>query len=590
MKLPRVAWLGSFVVLACYDGPSDSGSGSEGPSEGGTPGSGDDDDTGDHPIPEVPSTCEGFEAQDISAPTATISGADCNETAIRSAVEAGGTIVLDCPGPVVFTAQMTIRTDTVIDGSGTTVLDGGGATRLLFKVPGPSLWLQNLTITGGQAPNANNNPELDPNHWADWPGGAVLAQCHDDSVSVGGAVYGKNFTCTDSATGESTRNPNDGSILDTGTGGCVYSFACMFHCDECTFTGNHATNGGAIGTLGGKIQLTRSTCADNEARIDSSSNDNQGFGGCFYQDGTETAPGEDELNYSTFCGNAFSDNDADVSGGAVQYFYRQHTHTSFEFRQNLCQGNTAGGGSVFAQGGCLYVYVDPTTKIPWAPDVGPDSFVVTANAFLDNGAVDLGGGAAIYNIWETAVRFDNNLFTGNHVDTTNQAMGGGGALGLVGTYFDLEQNTFARNVANNWNGGIILGAGGVALRNNLFFENSAPNTMGGAAVASEHVNYQLDEVDDGMGMGFLVYASGGNLYTPSTTPSGEPRPSPGAALLDVDPLLGELVSDDTFPPYLPLGSGSPAVDAGMLLDTVEVDIRGHDRGDPPDIGAYEQGG
>ena len=41
----------------------------------------------------------------------------------------------------------------------------GGVTRLLFKVPGPSLWLQNLTITNGQAPNANGNATLDPNHW-----------------------------------------------------------------------------------------------------------------------------------------------------------------------------------------------------------------------------------------------------------------------------------------------------------------------------------------------------------------------------------------------------------------------------------------
>ncbi len=596
MYMRRLGLACSFLVLGCkHGGSSGDDESGEASAEHGSAESdsaeSDSVDTGDHPIPDVPSDCEGIDAQDVSSPTATITGADCNENAIRTAVEAGGTIVIDCPDPVPFTAQMTIRTDTVIDGSGTTVLDGGGVTRLLYKVPGPTLYLQNLGITRGQAPNANGNPALDPNHWAEWPGGAVLAHCHDDTINVGGAVYAKNFTCTDSATGESTSNPADGSILDTGTGGCVYSFTCTFHCDECTFTGNRATNGGAIGTLGGKIQLTNSTCANNEARLDSSTNVNQGFGGCFYQDGTETAPGEDDLNYTRFCGNALSDNGADAAGGALQYFYRQHTHTSFEFTKNLCQGNVANGGPDFVQGGCLYVYVDPDTKIPWAPDVGPDTFVVSGNTFLDNTATHLGGGAAIYNIWETAARFDNNLFAGNRVETTMQDMGGGGALGLVGTYFDLEHNTFANNVANNWNGGIILGAGGVALRNNLFFQNSAPNTMGpGPQYLNQHVNYKLDEADDGMGNGFLVFASSGNLYMPSVTPSGEPSASPGAAVLDADPLLGELVSDDTFPPYMPLGTGSPAIDAGTALDSVDVDIRGHARTDPPDIGCYEADG
>ena len=582
MYMRRLGLACSLLFIGCkHDGAGGDGDGEEGGSA----------ESGHHDIPDTPRDCEGFDAQDVSAPTATITGGDCNQTAIRAAVEAGGTIVIDCPEPVAFTSQMTIGSDTIIDGSGTTVLDGGGMTRLIFKPSGVDLYLQNLTITRGQAANANGNPALDPNRWADWPGGAVLAQCHDTGNAVGGAVYAKNFTCTDSATGESTRNPNDGSILDTGTGGCVYSFTCTFHCDECTFTGNHATNGGAVGTLGGKIQITNSTCTDNEARYDSSTNDNQGYGGCFYQDGSEQAPGEDELNYTRFCGTAFSDNGADVAGGAVQYFYRQHTHTSFEFTKNLCQGNGAGGGPEFAQGGCLFVFVDTGTKLPWAPDMGDDTFIVSGNSFIDNGAVNLGGGAAIYNIYYTATRFDNNLFTGNHVDTSMQDMGGGGALGLVGTFFDIEQNTFALNTANNWNGAIILGAGGVALRNNLFYRNSAPNTQGATMLfENQHVNYHLDETDDDMNDGFLVYASGGNLYMPTMTPTGEPSPTPGGAVLDVDPLLGELVSDDTFPPYLPLGTGSPAIDAGMPLDSVEVDIRGHARTGMPDIGAFEVGG
>jgi hypothetical protein len=556
---------------------------------------GEEDDGGgdggsEYPIPRIPEVCEGFAAQDVTSPTATITGADCNEDAIRAAVEAGGTVRVECPdAPVVFTSQMVVARDTVLDGAGVTVLDGGGSTRLLFKRTGVTLHVQNITLQHARAPEALGDPAVTQANWFDWAGGAILAQCHDDTQAVGGALYGKNLVCRDNATGSHTRDPQTGQILDTGSGGCVYSFTCTFHCDECELVDNHATNGGAIGTLGGKIQLTHSSCVGNEARYDASTNDNRGFGGCYYQDGTETAPGEDETNYVHMCGNYFADNHSDDSGGAISLYYRQYTNTSVALLRNVFEGNSGGeSGGLYQGGGGVYVYVDPDTKIPWAPDEGPDQFVVSSNAFIDNSAEYIGGGAAIYNIWQTAVRFDNNLFLGNEVRTTDQSTGGGGGLGLVGTFFDLEQNTFVRNRAANWSGGIALGAGGVGLRNNLFVENTAPTAQGDAAGApTEHVNWSLDEQDDGQDQGFLVFASGGNLFFPATLADGQPRPTPGAALVDVDPGMGELVRDDGFPYYLPLSSSSPAIDAGLALDTVDVDMRGQARTDTPDIGAVE---
>lgn len=546
----------------------------------------------DFPIPDIPEVCEGMDAQDASSPDALLTGADCNEDAIRAAVEAGGIVRVECPdAPVVFTAQMEVTRDTVLDGAGVTVLDGGGTTRLLLKRSGATLHVQNVTLQNARAPEALGDPEVTQANWYDWAGGAILAQCHDDGVAVGGALYGKNLVCQGNATGSHTRDPQTDQILDTGTGGCVYAFACTFHCDECELVDNHATNGGAIGTLGGKIQLTHSTCVGNTARYDASTNDNRGFGGCHYQDGTETAPGEDALNYVHMCGNYFADNHSDDSGGAISLFARQHTNTSLALVRNVFEANSAGeSGGLYQGGGGLYLYVDPTTKIPWAPDEGPDQLVVSSNAFLDNSAEYLGGGAAIYNIWDTAVRFDNNLLLGNEVRTTDQSTGGGGALGLVGAFFDLEQNTFVRNRAGNWAGAIALGAGGVALRNNLFFESLAPTDPGSAASPTEHVNWQLDERDDGRDEGFLVFASGGNLYFPTTLPDGQPRPTPGAVLVDEDPGVGELVRDDGFPYYLPLSPGSPAIDAGMELTTVPEDMRGLPRDAAPDIGAVEVAG
>ncbi len=557
------------------------------------PGSGDEGDGGTRfPIPEIPEVCEGFEEQDVSSPDATIAGADCNEAAIRAAVEAGGTVRVECPdAPVVLTSQLEVTRDTVLDGAGVTVLDGGGTTRLLFKHTGVTLHVQDITLQNGRAPEALGDPSATQANWFDYAGGAILAQCHDDTQSVGGALYGKNLVCRNNTTGSHTRDPDTGQILDTGTGGCVYSFTCRFHCDGCELVDNHATNGGAIGTLGGKIQLTHSSCVGNEARYDGSTNDNRGYGGCHYQDGTETAPGEDEVNYVHLCGNYLADNHSDESGGAVSLYYRQQTNTSVAFVHNVFEANGGGeAGGLYQGGGGVYVYVDPDTKISWAPDVGPDQLVVSGNAFIDNSAEYIGGGAAIYNIWQTAVRFDNNVFVGNEVRTTDQSTGGGGGLGLVGAYFDLEHNTFVRNRASNWSGGIALGAGGVALRNNLFVENTAPVAQGVAGAPTEHVNWSLDERDDGQDQGFLVFASGGNLYFPATLPDGQPRPSPGAALVDVDPGVGELVRTDGFPYYLPLPASSVAVDAGIALDSVDEDIRGQARSGAPDIGAYEVGG
>jgi len=545
-------------------------------------------DDGDPPKPEPPAECERMPAQDVTAPDAVVRGTDCNEAAVRAAVEAGGTIVIDCPdAPIVLAEQLVVGSDTVIDGSGTTVLDGGGTTRILYKQPGPTLWLQDITLQHGQAPEALGDPDVTQANWFEWAGGAINVQCHDNSFDVGGGLFANGLVCRDNATGSHTRDPVTGQILDTGNGGCVYAFQCTFHCDDCTFSGNRATNGGAIGTLGAKVRLTASTCTGNEARYDASDNDNRGCGGCLCQDGTETAPGTEDTNYVEICGNVLADNRADSSGGAVNLFYRQQTRTSFRFAHNRCEGNSAGeSGELYLGGGCLYVYVDTEDKIEWAPDVGPDTFVVSSNAFLDNSAEYLGGGAAIYNIWNTAARVDNNLFTGNEVRTTDQSSGGGGALGLIGAFFDLEHNTIVDNRANNWSGGVHLGAGAVALRNNLFARNSAPYTMDLAqAEASEHVNWKLDETDDGEDDGFLVHRSGGNLYFPTTTAGGEPRPTPGLAV-DRDPELGALV-DDAFPPYLPPLPTSPAVDAGIAVDGVPVDMRGEPRTDTPDIGAVE---
>ena len=59
--------------------------------------------------------------------------------------------------------------------------------------------------------------------------------------------------------------------------------------------------------------------------------------------------------------------------------------------------------------------------------------------------------------------------------------------------------------------------------------------------------------------------------------SGEPRPAPAAVVTDQDPRLGQLV-EDAFPPYLPLLAGSPAIDAGVPIDSTPLAKKRRDTG------------
>lgn len=529
-------------------------------------------------VPNIRAFCEGITPVDMSSPDVTISGGDCNETAIRAAVEAGGRVLIDCPaGEVVFTSQMLVTQDTVIDGNGVTVLSGGSTTRLIQKQPGPDLAIQNIELRNGLAPQDIGT--VNQANWFNWTGALINVLGHNE----GGTFRAYNVQFND---GVSAPHVYSDGFRDTGSGGALYLFwVTDARIDRCTFNGNEGVTGGALGSLGSKLTVSNSVFSNNRAILKGDpANSNQGNGGAIYVDGSEQN-NEDNDNRVVLCSNQFVNNNAVDAGGAVSLFTRGAKDTDVIVNRNSFVDNSADG-----QGGGFYYFRAPNDDLPQYMDEGPDTFFLTQNLFQGNSAFQVGGGASLYNLYPSlgqgfAGEISNNTFYDNVVTYDGGGVndgGWGGALFGQGIYVDLIHNTFAENSSNNLEAGVLLGSSGgengAALLNNLFYNNIAANANGAGVPGAFHVGGSLNQyVGD-----FNPALHQGNLYFPDASDT------PGAAVI-ADPLLEALADNGGATETLALGAGSPAINAGVVLPSLPtVDQRDFPRDDgSPDIGAFE---
>jgi hypothetical protein len=168
---------------------------------------------------------------------------------------------------------------------------------------------------------------------------------------------------------------------------------------------------------------------------------------------------------------------------------------------------------------------------------------------------------------------------------------GGGVYASSGTLHVLN-DTVARNQALDSSGGFggngmqaagSSGQGGGALnaaavlnaRNTIFGENLATQDADFSGAFATAFNNLLED------------GTGTNL------PPGNPGPNGnivGTTAQPIDPLLGPLAHNGGPTETMALASSSPAIDAGTATDAPATDQRGEARGNPPDIGAYENEG
>ncbi|MCB1214751.1 MAG: hypothetical protein KDK66_04670 [Deltaproteobacteria bacterium] len=549
----------TLILSAC------GGNSSTGPNSNHSPQAGDP--------PDIEVLCTGIDAVDTSSPSVSLSGASCTESDLRNAISGGGIVVADCD-TINLSEQLVINQDLVLDGQGSLILDGGHNTRILTKNPGVNLTLQGMTLQNGQAPDAIAAGATQAN-WFEYAGGCATILSHN----TGGTFTAKQVQFLNCATGPHSMDGTQ--ILDSGTGGGIY----LFHVtdaifDEVVFDGNQATNGGGIGSLGSSVKITNSVLNDNTALKDNmSANTNQGFGGAYYTDGTERSPKNGD-NYFISCGNKFTNNIADDSGGGIMFFIRAEKDTDFIVDRTLFQGNQAGLSATGPEsGGAIYAYRVPGVTLTGVPDEGPDSFIVSNSAFINNQAFWGGGGIYFQNWYSDNYPFTgaiyNNTFYGNQGLSTDQSTASGGAISGLGIWMPISYSTFAENSHASWGGGVSISSGEVPLHNNLFYNNYAPTFLGDPNQApSEHIH----------GNGILVNPAEsehfGNLYYPT-------RQVVGATVMDQDPLLLSLDETSGPTPFLPLDPTSIAIGKATPLAEITTDQLGTTRDSTPDIGAYE---
>ena len=485
---------------------------------GGGGGAGDTDTTDTDTGTPPEAICDAPALADVSAPTAIVGDgtpASCTAEALRAAAQGGGVIAFDCgadPVTITVASQIVFTLETALDGGGLVTLSGGGASRILYLDSGydqttPRLTVQRLTFRDGKS-----------------------ADDGDDTAVGGGAIYrdGGSLTVIDCAFADNSA-PLTGQ--DTA-GGAIYGFGGgETVIAGSSFSGNRASDGGAVGSLNGDLTIINTAFDGNAATGSGGNPGDGGCGGAIYMDGA------DEL--ASLCGVSITGNTAGAIGGGVFRVSNDDTG-SFAMDRTTVDSNVVtdavGGnaGGLYLQGLALSV---------------TDS-AITRNAATYNGGIW---------IHTSTLEMTNTTIAENVATGSN-----GGGLWLsppvTGTILNC---TIAGNgaPADGMGGGAEFGAGdvtGLALKNTIVANNTSATWAPGCSAP----------LDDG----------GGDLEWPEGQACS-------ASPLVADPLLGalgdnggptETMLPDAASPAKGLGTGCPAADQ-----------RGEPRADPCTAGAVE---
>ncbi len=485
------------------------GAGGGGGATGGAGGSG-----GEAGNPGTPaSTCDAPDLADTSSPDQVVGDGtpgSCTEAALATAAAAGGTITFDCgTAPVTITVSSTIvfTEESVVDGGGLVTLSGGGSARILYLDSGydqttPRLTVQRLAFREGESPAEG-----------------------EDTAQGGGAIYrdGGSLTVIDCEF-EDNHGPATGQDV---AGGAIYAFGGgETIISGSTFTGNSASDGGAIGSLNGHLTIINSTIVGNAATGTEGNPGNGGCGGGVYMDGG------DEI--TTLCGVTIADNTA---GAIAAGFFRVSNSDdgTFMMERSTVSGNRVTPEDDGNAGGMYLQGLDLTIT----------ASTISANEAYYNGGIWISGREA--NL--TNVTIAENVAFGSN----------GGGMWLsdepAGTMLNC---TIANNhsTADGMVAGAIFG-GGLELKNTIIAGNTAMYTPGCDAMHP---------------------SGGGNLQFP-----GGALCSPGPTV--EDPELGALANNGGVTQTMLPAAGSVAI--GLGTDCPPTDQRGEPRGEPCTAGAVE---
>jgi hypothetical protein len=303
---------------------------------------------------------------DTSAPTTVVgtgSAASCTFSQLQAAVTQGGVITFNCgasPTAIVVTATLNLPTNksSVIDGGNKITLDGGNAVQILsfnspdFRANDKGLTLQHITLINGKKTPTKAIPTAPApcsQGWDDGEGGALYVR--DGALTVIDSVFMNNQAAP--------LGPDTGGgaiyILGSKAGAMIVGS---------TFSGNTASNAGAVGALFAELDIYNSLFTNNKAIGHDANNDDAskcsvmnngqheigsgGNGGAIYSDGQSVD--------ITLCGDAILDNAAGTNafGGGI-FFTSNNMMGVLSITDTTITGNTGGHWTNVTSGSVMNV-------------------------------------------------------------------------------------------------------------------------------------------------------------------------------------------------------------------------------------------
>ena len=446
---------------------------------------------------------------DTSTPRVTLTS--CTQQALQAAISGGGVIAFSCgDATIAITSTIVVPADldTTIDGGGHITLDGGGTTRILsmtgpdFRKNDHRLALVGLTLMNGKAVGTQ-------------PYAAATAPCSQGFYDgYGAAVYVSDGVLWVSS---STFIGNTAEQLgpDVSGGAIALLGSKQATIVGSTFTGNSASNGGAVGSLNSQLDVYDSVFANNRAT-------------------GHDANGDDATKCSVKATNGQHQTGSGGNGGAVSI--DGGADTAHTFCGSRFLSNQAGAGAL---GGALFR----------TPDGAKQTTTVDRDLFDGNQAPGSAGAAYFHN--STLVVIASTF----HANTSTAF----GAIQADGTTFDFVNDTFSANEGTSIAGALALFGGDGKIRYSTFAGNKtgsfAADVFGNPTLTLEGCLFQ-NAIGTGSPLQCQVTGTGaGNLQFPMSDAC-----TPDTTFSDA--MLG-MIGDHGGPtPTILPAAGSPAIGAG----------------------------
>ena len=539
--------------------------------------------------------------------------------------------------------DVTRGTLTLIGATSNVTINATGLGDRVFQIlPHARLTLENLTITGGTAPQAGYGSFYSPTRNAEDGGGIANA----------GILTLKNCVITSNSSGGGNGNPGNGGGKDGGDGGGIYSCGSLT-VDHCIVIGNSSGAGfdGAFGGNGGGIRndgtcfLTNSIISRNQSGAGGGPGGNAfGFGGSGGNGGGIFNSGTMVLSKCVISanvdgqgsgggdpGNATvgSPGGSGGNGGSGAGLYNAgQMQISFSTVYGNVSGNGGKGGSFGAGGNAgrggdgagIYNVGKLNLNTSTISDNVCGNGGAGGNGFFGGGAAggEGGSGGGIYNAGSTFIIVNNQFVSSlGSLELTSCTValnqtGTGGNAGSGEVFFSQSFSPPAGGQGGD-GGGILNGTSStnVAVRNTLVALNLI--NIGGAGGTNTSIQFQIGSEAEqtignsgAVGIGFDVAgdftSQGNNLISVADGSTGFVNgvnaDQAGGIAAPIDPLIGPLQMNSGPTPTHALLSGSPAIDSGKSFG-IRTDQCGHSRpynyssvpdapgGDGCDIGAFE---